>query len=103
MTQVGGDAATYIDPDNLDSAVSMIASRIHIRNQPCEKSLKNIERFGVSQMIGRYLKLYEMLLSSGKSNGTIHEPTEKGQDQRLEANSVGLTCPDNEELGALHS
>jgi glycosyltransferase involved in cell wall biosynthesis len=103
MTEVGGDAATYIDPDDVDLAASAIARRIQIRNQPCEKSLKNIERFSVSQMIGRYLKLYEMLLSSGQSNGTIHEQTEKGQDQLLDANSVGLTCPDNEELGALHS
>jgi glycosyltransferase involved in cell wall biosynthesis len=103
MTEVGGDAATYIDPDDMDSAVSMIARRIHIRSQPCEKSLKNIERFGVSQMIGRYLAVYEMLLRSRQSNGTINEQTEKGQDQLLDANSVDLTCPDNTGLRTLHS
>jgi glycosyltransferase involved in cell wall biosynthesis len=103
MTEVGGDAATYIDPDDMDSAVSMIASRIHIRNQPCEKSLKNIERFGVSQMIDRYLALYEMLLHSRQSNGTTNEQTENGQHQLLDANSVDLNCPDNPELRALHS
>jgi glycosyltransferase involved in cell wall biosynthesis len=103
MTEVGGDAATYIDPDDMDSAVSIIAGRIQIRNQPCEKSLENIERFGVSKMIGRYLAVYEMLQRSRQSNGTINEQTEKGQDQLLDANSVDLTCPDNTGLRTLHS
>ena len=64
MTEVGGDAAIYIDPHDTDSAAAIIAQRISIRNQPCEKSLKNVKRFSAPQMIGRYLALYEMLLRS---------------------------------------
>jgi glycosyltransferase involved in cell wall biosynthesis len=69
MTEVGGDAATYIDPDDIASAVCAIASRIHLRNKPCEMSLKNVARFDASQMIGSYLALYAMLLRSEQSYG----------------------------------
>jgi glycosyltransferase involved in cell wall biosynthesis len=69
MTEVGGDAATYIEPDDIDSAASAIARRLHARTQPCEKSLKNAERFSAAQMISRYLALQEMLLRARHSNG----------------------------------
>jgi glycosyltransferase involved in cell wall biosynthesis len=69
MTEVGGEAATYIDPNDIDSAASAIARRIHIRNQPCEKSLQNVKRFNASLMIGHYLEQYELLLRSRHSNG----------------------------------
>ena len=69
MTEVGGEAATYIDPNDIDSAASVIARRIHIRNQPCEKSLENVKRFNASLMIGHYLEQYELLLRSRHSNG----------------------------------
>jgi glycosyltransferase involved in cell wall biosynthesis len=79
MTEVGGDAATYIDPNDFNSAVSAIAQRVRIRNQPCEKSLINVERFNPSQMIGRYLALHEMLLRSRDANGHRQGTVEKGR------------------------
>ena len=69
MTEVGGDAATYIDPDDVDSAATTISQQIGKRNRPCEKSLKNAERFSTSQMISDYLALHEMVLRSRHSNG----------------------------------
>ena len=45
MMEIGGDAATYIEPDNIDQAAAAIAGRICARSQPCDKSLKNAERF----------------------------------------------------------
>jgi len=72
MTEIGGDAATYIDPEDYESAASAIACRIHARTQPCENSIKNAERFGASQMINSYLLVHEMQLRSSRSNGN-HE------------------------------
>jgi len=64
MTEIGGDAATYIDPDNIEEAAATIAGRICARSQPCEKSLKNAERFSASKMISRYLSLHQSLLNA---------------------------------------
>jgi glycosyltransferase involved in cell wall biosynthesis len=69
MTEVGGDAAAYIDPNDIESAASALARCIHMRNEPCEKSLKNAQRFSPAQMIGRYLALHEMVLRSRHANG----------------------------------
>ena len=62
MTEIGGDAAIYIDPENAESSADAIAHTIRARSGPCEKSLKNVERFSTTKMIGRYLARYEMLL-----------------------------------------
>jgi glycosyltransferase involved in cell wall biosynthesis len=70
MTEVGGEAAVYIDPDNIDSAALAIARTVRRRSGPCEKSLKNAERFSASRMIDRYLTLHEKLLGSSHSNGS---------------------------------
>jgi glycosyltransferase involved in cell wall biosynthesis len=69
MTEVGGTAATYINPDDIESAAATIASRLRKRNGPCEASLKNAERFSASEMIDRYLALHQNLLRVGNSNG----------------------------------
>lgn len=69
MTEVGGDAATYIDPDDVDSAASAIARKVCERDQPCKKSLRNVERFSASQMISSYLSLHETLLTCRHSHG----------------------------------
>jgi hypothetical protein len=70
MTEVGGEAAVYINPDNIDSAALAIARTVRRRNGPCEKSLKNVARFSASEMIDRYLTLHEKLLGSSHSNGS---------------------------------
>ncbi len=79
MTEVGGDAATYIDPDDIQSAASAIAGRIHKRSQPCQKSLKNVVRFSATQMIARCLSLHEMLLRSRHPNGNNQRTNGKGE------------------------
>ena len=69
MTEIGGDAATYIDPDNIEEAAATIGARICARSQPCEKSLKNAERFSASEMISRYLSLHQSLLNGCHRDG----------------------------------
>lgn len=70
MTEVGGEAATYIEPEDIEAAAAILARVIHARNQPCEKSMKNAARFSASQMINRYLEIHEMLVrAKSHSNG----------------------------------
>src|ERR1700675_1637185 len=64
MTEVGGEAAVYIDPEKIEAAAATIAARFQGRQSPCEKSLKNVKRFSTSRMIESYLALQEVLLSS---------------------------------------
>ena len=61
MTEVGGTAATYIDPNEVHLAASVIARQIRARSRPCEESVRNAERFSASAMIRHYADLYERL------------------------------------------
>jgi glycosyltransferase involved in cell wall biosynthesis len=64
MTEVGGAAATYIDPEDISTAATVIAETIQVRDAACKKSLNNVERFRAPQMIEQYLVLQERLVSS---------------------------------------
>jgi glycosyltransferase involved in cell wall biosynthesis len=68
MTEVGGNAAIYVDPDNIESAASAIAMRIRDRKEPCVLSLRNAQRFSSSEMIRCYLEAYENLLDTSRFN-----------------------------------
>jgi glycosyltransferase involved in cell wall biosynthesis len=69
MTEVGGVAATYIDPQDIEAAASVIAEKVRSRSGPCQASLKNAARFNASEMINRYLELHQNLLESNHLNG----------------------------------
>jgi glycosyltransferase involved in cell wall biosynthesis len=64
MTEVGGEAAVYIDPEKIEAAAATIAGTLQGRKSPCEKSLKNAERFSTSRMIESYLALQEIIVCS---------------------------------------
>ena len=68
------DAATYIEPENIDQAAAAIAGRICARSQPCDKSLKNAERFSASEMITRYLSLHQSLLNAWHHDACHRQP-----------------------------
>src|ERR1700730_684119 len=74
MMEIGGDAATYIEPDNINHAAAAIAGRICARSQPCDKSLKNAERFSASEMITRYLSLHQSLLNVRHHDACHRQP-----------------------------
>ena len=74
MMEIGGDAATYIEPENIDQAAAVIAGRICARSQPCDKSLKNAERFSASEMITRYLSLHQSLLNASHRDACHRQP-----------------------------
>jgi glycosyltransferase involved in cell wall biosynthesis len=65
MTEVGGDAAIYVDPADPESAALKVARAL--RSGPClrttlrQAGLRNAARFSAASMIAAYLKLYQRL------------------------------------------
>jgi glycosyltransferase involved in cell wall biosynthesis len=71
MTEVGGDAAIYIDPNDPDAAESValaiggaLKAGPALRMGLSQAGLRNAARFSTSAMIDAYLKLYERVAGS---------------------------------------
>lgn len=62
MTEVAGDAAIYVDPDQPQLAAKIITEALKNRRGLRDASLTNAERFKTSGMINAYLELYRSLL-----------------------------------------
>ena len=62
MTEVGGDAAVYIDPDRPEEAARIIAEGLRNAANIREKGFTNVKRFSAEKMIENYIKVYEELL-----------------------------------------
>ena len=58
MTEVGGAAATYFDPDHLEEAAQIISSALNEKKHLRELSLMNASRFDLNQMIEGYIAAY---------------------------------------------
>lgn len=62
MTEVGGDAATYLDPDNLWSAVDILTNVLDAddatRNAMIRRGLANAARYSTQAMIDSYGETY---------------------------------------------
>jgi glycosyltransferase involved in cell wall biosynthesis len=54
MTEVGGDAAIYIEPESPDLASEIIYSQLHADKDLTFKSMKNAKRFSMKAMITAY-------------------------------------------------
>jgi glycosyltransferase involved in cell wall biosynthesis len=61
MTEVGGEAATYIDPLDYESAAAAIAAAMGSRAVAGEASRRNAARFNTNTMINAYLAIYQSL------------------------------------------
>jgi glycosyltransferase involved in cell wall biosynthesis len=59
MTEVGGDAAVYFDPADLQAAARIIRVALEDRESLCQAGLANAARFTVERMIEGYLQAYE--------------------------------------------
>ena len=59
MDEVGGDAATYVDPENPESAAIILKRVLERAPGMHESSLRNAARFTESGMIDGYLSVYE--------------------------------------------
>jgi glycosyltransferase involved in cell wall biosynthesis len=54
MTEVGGDAAIYIEPESPEVAAEIIYSQLHAEKDLTTKSIKNAKRFSMKAMIAAY-------------------------------------------------
>lgn len=67
MTEVGGDAAIYIDPEDLCSAAQIIANALQKRSDLVDLSLRNAKRFSNSTMLQGYLSAYKRAIQKSAS------------------------------------
>ena len=67
MTEIGGEAAIYVDPDDVDSAAAVVAPLLRKRSQPCESSVLNAKRFETADMILQYTALFEKLVKDSSN------------------------------------
>jgi len=63
MTEVGGDAAVYINPENLKEAAEIIVKNIDKLNSLRKKGFENVKRFSTKTMINYYIKDYKKLIN----------------------------------------
>ncbi|MDP2608080.1 MULTISPECIES: glycosyltransferase family 1 protein [unclassified Oceanobacter] len=68
MTEVGGDAAIYIEPERLDEAAEIIFSQLHAEDNLEYKSLENAKRFSMKFMIASYEAGYNQIYSIEDEN-----------------------------------
>jgi glycosyltransferase involved in cell wall biosynthesis len=64
MTDVGGDAAIYIDPADPAGAAAAVAKALQQRDAYCRASLANAARFSTHAMIDGYLRSYQVVASN---------------------------------------
>jgi hypothetical protein len=59
MTEVGGDAAIYIEPESAEVAAEIIYSQLHAEKGLTTKSIENAKRFSMRAMIAAYTAGYK--------------------------------------------
>jgi glycosyltransferase involved in cell wall biosynthesis len=78
MTEVGGDAATYIEPLDYESAAQTVAAVIGSRPAVREVTLRNAGRFSAAEMIRSYVALYRCLLSHNSASAGVVKREQAG-------------------------
>lgn len=68
MTEVGGDAAIYIEPNYPKEAAQKIAYNLPFTEKLKQAGLKNAQKFSTSKMIDEYIEIYNSLLNKKISN-----------------------------------
>ena len=66
MTEVGGEAAVYIDPDDAPGAAAVIAGALADRDALVEAGLRNAERFSGAQMVEGYVAAYRRVVAAAQ-------------------------------------
>jgi len=66
MTEVGGEAAIYINPTNPEEAAEIIARCLPILESLRKKGILNVQRFTIQQMISSYIQLYQDAIRNKK-------------------------------------
>ena len=68
MTELGGDAAVYFDPANVEEAAQIIAAALPNRAAIRQAGFVNLARFTVEQMIDGYMRAYQHVISATNYN-----------------------------------
>lgn len=63
MTEVGGDAAIYIDPSDMRGAANLVADALIDRPNLVAGGLKNVTRFSRDSMANAYIAAYRFVLT----------------------------------------
>ncbi|MEW6611896.1 MAG: glycosyltransferase [Pseudomonadota bacterium] len=74
MTEVGGSAAVYIDPEQPEAAAGIIVSRLAAAEAIRQAGLKNAQRFSPDGMITSYIRLYAEVCNENPAFDQIREP-----------------------------
>jgi glycosyltransferase involved in cell wall biosynthesis len=64
MTEVGGEAAVYIDPDDVSGAAAVIAAALLARDELVVSGLRNAARFSGAQMVEGYVAAYRRVTAA---------------------------------------
>jgi glycosyltransferase involved in cell wall biosynthesis len=64
MTEIGGDGAAYIDPENPEEAALTITKNLPLLSQMREAGFANVRKFSPEKMLAGYLKAYATAMKS---------------------------------------
>ena len=64
MTEVGGDAAIYIEPNSPKEAAKKIAGNIPFPEKSKKAGLKNAKNYSMIKMINEYVQVYQEMLNT---------------------------------------
>ena len=63
MTEIGGNAAVYFDPEQTKQAAQIIADNLGSNAMMQSAGVENVKRFSTEQMIAGYIQTYTKILS----------------------------------------
>lgn len=70
MTEVAGEAAIFIDPDEPDLAAEAISEGIRRRDSLRAAGFRNLERFSEDKVATQYMEVYERLAATCESSSS---------------------------------
>jgi glycosyltransferase involved in cell wall biosynthesis len=79
MQEIGGDAAVYADPEDVDALANAVLQVLGRRSKPCHSSIENAHRFRLENMSEQYSQLHERLLAE------FHGRTSRVTEQKTSA------------------
>jgi glycosyltransferase involved in cell wall biosynthesis len=65
MTEVGAEAALYLDPENFDSGAKVVLDALQNKDDYAERGLRNASRFTTNKMVDAYAATYQRLVRRG--------------------------------------
>jgi glycosyltransferase involved in cell wall biosynthesis len=71
MTEVGGDAAVYVDPEDYEAAAKTLVTNLPRLGELRAGSIANAARFSTASMIDAYLDIYAKLAQSSMAYNSL--------------------------------